>query len=186
MRMTTGLLRMLSRIIERLSASVFWSMASSPANGPSATVTFSPAEDKGFQSLWSIEHDVPKISRALFSRHFEHIYWKPAVESMLNFMSGQRAEPELADILAIDADNFISISKGRSAQLYSTLSKGVHWEFFTSALLFDEITVKSAIRDTYVLISHLGLVSHFIPTAYASLDPNDAVDTYILFRKLVP
>ncbi len=143
-------------------------------------------EDKGSQSLWSIEHDVPKISRALFSRHFEHIYWKPAVESMLNFMSGQRAEPELADILAIDADNFISISKGRSAQLYSTLSKGVHWEFFTSALLFDEITVKSAIRDTCVLISHLGLVSHFIPTAYASLDPNDAVDTYILFRKLVP
>jgi hypothetical protein len=142
-------------------------------------------EDKAAQ-LWSIDNDVPKINRALFSRHFEHIYWKPAVESMLDFVSKHPIEPLLADVLAIDADNYIGQTKGRSAQLYSTLSKGVHWEFFTSALLFDEPTVRAAIRDTCLLVAQLGLTSHFIPTAYASLDPAKAVDEYIAFRKLVP
>jgi hypothetical protein len=92
----------------------------------------------------------------------------------------------LADVLAIDADSYIGETKGRSAQLYSTLSKGVHWEFFTSALLFDESTVKTAIRDTCLLVAQLGLTSHFVPTAYASLEPAEAVDEYISFRKVVP
>jgi hypothetical protein len=143
-------------------------------------------EDKAAQALWNIDHDVPKISRALFSKHFEHIYWKPAVEVMLDFVSPRSGDPALADVLSIDADVYIGESKGRSAQLYSTLSKGVHWEFFTSALLFDESTVKTAIRDTCLLVAHLGLISHFIPTAYASLDLARAVDEYIEFRRLVP
>lgn len=143
-------------------------------------------DDKSAQPLWNIEHDVPKISRALFSRHFEHVYWKPAVESMLDFVSRRATDPALADILSSDAETYIGETKGRSMQLYSTLSKGVHWEFFTSALLFDESTVKAAIRDTCLLVGHLGLTSHFIPTAYASLDPAKAVDEYIALRKLVP
>lgn len=143
-------------------------------------------DDKATQALWSIDHDVPKISRALFSKHFEHVYWKPAVEAMLDHVSTRSSEPALAEILSIDADTYIGESKGRSIQLYSTLSKGVHWEFFTSALLFDEPTVNAAIRDTCLLVAHLGLVSHFIPTSYASLDFASAVDMYIEFRKLVP
>ena len=142
-------------------------------------------EDKSNQ-LWNIDNDVPKISRALFSRHFEHVYWKPAIESMLDFVSKPPVDTLLADVLAIDADSYIGQTKGRGAQLYSTLSKGVHWEFFTSALVFDESTVKTAIRDTCLLVAHLGLASHFIPTAYASLEPAKAVDEYLAFRKLVP
>ena len=105
---------------------------------------------------------------------------------MLDFISTLPQDPTLKDILAIDADTYIDENKGRSVQLYSTLSKGVHWEFFTSELLFDETTVKGVIRDTCLLISNLGLTSHFIPTAYASLEPNKAVEEYINFRKLVP
>ena len=70
--------------------------------------------------------------------------------------------------------------------LYSTLSKGVHWEFFTSALVFDDATVKAAIRDTCLLIGRLGLTSHFIPTAYASLSPLEAVEKYVSFRRELP
>ena len=143
-------------------------------------------EDKAAQALWNIDHDVPKISRALFSRHLEHIYWRPAVDIMLDFVSTNSSDPALADLLSIDAETYISETRGRSAQLYSTLSKGVHWEFFTSALLFDEVTVKTAIRDTLVLVSGLGLTSHFVPTAYAALQPEVALDHYISIRKLVP
>ncbi|MDP1978710.1 hypothetical protein [Undibacterium sp.] len=143
-------------------------------------------DDKPTQALWSPDHDLPKISRALFSKYLEHIYWKPAVERMLDFVSTIPAEPTLAEVLLIDAEVYIGETRGKSAQLYSTLSKAVHWEFFTSALLFDELTVKTSIRETFLLVSKLGLISHFVPTAYASLKPDEAVEHYISFRKLVP
>lgn len=133
--------------------------------------------------LWSVEHDLPKISRALFSKHSDHIYWKPGVERMLDFVSSYPLDPVANEILALDAETYVDEKRGRGIQLYSTLSKGVHWEFFTSGLVFDESTVKTAIRETCLLIAQLGLVSHFIPTAYASLSPDAAVDTYVSFRK---
>jgi len=142
-------------------------------------------DERAAQALWSLDTELPRISRALFSKHIDHIYWKPAVESMLDFVSNN-SEPLLGDVRLIDADSYIDSAKGRSQQLYSSLSKAVHWEFFTTALVFDEATVKSLIRDTFILVGHLGLVSHFIPTAYAPLQPTDAVDCYISIRKAIP
>lgn len=143
-------------------------------------------EDKHGGALWSADHDLPKISRALFSKHFDHVFWKPALARLLDHVSTLATDPLLADVLNIDPDRFIDETKGRSAQLYSTLSKGVHWEFFTSAILFDEVTVKSAIRDAILLVAHLGLASHFVHTAYASLGPDVAVDSYKAIRRLIP
>jgi hypothetical protein len=142
-------------------------------------------EDKPSPNIWSLDHDVSKITRALYSRHFEHVFWRPAVNKMLDFVSNV-SDPALSEIFALDAENYINEAKGRSLQLYATLSKGVHWEFFTSVLVFDEPTVKTAIRDTCLLVGHLGLTSHFIPTAYASLSPNDALNSYLLFRRELP
>ena len=105
---------------------------------------------------------------------------------MLDFASSYEPEIGVAEILALDADTYMRTIMGRSLQLYSTLSKGVHWEFFTSTLVFDETTVKSAMRDTCLLVSQLGLASHFIPTAYVSLPPPAAFDTYLSFRRGIP
>ncbi|WP_143136600.1 hypothetical protein [Burkholderia ubonensis] len=143
-------------------------------------------DEKSNQALWSIDHDLPKISRALFSKHFDHIFWKPGLNRMLDYVSTLETDPLLADVNNIDPDRFIDEIKGRSAQLYSILSKGVHWEFFTSALLFDEATVKNSIRETFMLVANLGLVSHFVHTAYASLRPDEAISCYKAIRRLVP
>lgn len=143
-------------------------------------------DEKAAQILWNLESESTKISRALFSKHIEHIYWKPAVEGMLDFASKYSSDQALVDILKMDADTYISETKGRSTRLYSTLSKGVHWEFFNSALVLDEVTTKSIIHETCLLVAHLGLASHFIPTAYASLQPEQAIDHYIEFRKHIP
>lgn len=143
-------------------------------------------DDKQSNALWNADHDLPKISRALLSKHFDHIFWKPALTRLLDHISKLDSDPLLADILNLDPEHFIDETKGRGAQLYSTLSKGVHWEFFTSALLFDEITVKNSIREALLLVTHLGLASHFVHTAYASLDPDSAVDTYKAIRRIVP
>ena len=143
-------------------------------------------EDKNSNVLWSADQDLPRISRALFSKHFDHVFWKPALARLLDHVSTLAPDRLLADVLNIDPDRFIDETKGRSAQLYSTLSKGVHWEFFTSTLIFDDVTVKNSIRDAVLLVAHLGLASHFVHTAYASLDPGAAVDCYKAIRRIVP
>jgi hypothetical protein len=141
--------------------------------------------DKALQQLWSIDHDIPKLSRALFSQHSDHMYWKPAFESLLDFISSQDLPPELSDIVAIDPNKYTESVKGLGQQLYSTLSKGVHWEFFTSSIMFDEATVKTVIRDSCLLVANVGLTSHFIPTAYSRLSPADAVSAYVAFRRTI-
>lgn len=87
-------------------------------------------DDKANAGLWNIDHDAPKISRALFSKHSEHIYWKPAIMQMVNFLSGHEGHVHLSDVIGLDPDNYVSMAKGLSLQLYSAFSKGVHWEFF--------------------------------------------------------
>jgi len=137
-------------------------------------------------SLWSPDSDMLKISRALFSHHVNHIFWKPAVNGMVDFVSTTSANTITSEILNSDSETFIDEIRGRSSQLYSTLSKGVHWEFFSSALVLGESTVKEAIRDTCLLLAILGFASHFIPTAYARLSPAEALEAYLSFRKDVP
>lgn len=142
--------------------------------------------DSDNHDMWSLNHDLQKISRALFSKYADHIFWQPAINRMLDFVAGQPLNHQFPDLMAIDPENFISTVRGRATQLYSTLSKGVHWEFFSSALIFDEPTIKNLIRETCVLLAHLGLISHFVPTAYASLAPARALKHYNNFRKVMP
>ena len=143
-------------------------------------------DDKQANHLWHADNDLPKISRALFSKHFDHVFWKQGLADLLDYTSALPPDPLLSDVLAIDPERFLEESKGRSAQLYSTLSKGVHWEFFTSALIFDEMTVKNSIRETILLVTHLGLASHFVHTAYACVDSSAAIDAYKAIRKSIP
>lgn len=138
-------------------------------------------DEKAATSLWSLENDLSKISRALFSKHCDHIYWRAAASAMIDFVATQPSNPAWGGLLDIDPDTFLGKACGQSRQLYSTLSKGVHWEFFSSALLFDEVTVKSAIRDTLVLVARLGLISHFVPTAHANLQASEAANFYAAF-----
>jgi len=92
---------------------------------------------------------------------------------------------EYFNVTVVEPSNFIPIVKGKAATLYSTLSKGVHWELFVSSLLMDEVTVKDAIRNTYALVADLALVSHFIPTAYRRLNADAAVEMYKEMRKVI-
>lgn len=158
---------------KRVKSSFSWSGDVIPEHGQS-------------NQLWRTDQDSTKISRALFSMHSDHVYWRPAVTKMLDFIGSRVREPELSEITKIDVETYTNETVGRSSQLYSTLSKGVHWEFFTSVLVFDEFTVKSAIRDTCLLVGKLGLISHFVPTAFASLEPNEALESYINFRRRIP
>jgi hypothetical protein len=145
-----------------------------------------PSNDKANDALWNTDYEIAKISRALFSRHVDHVYWKPAVGKLLDFTSTYGSDVALAEILTTDIEKYIPSVRGKSLQLYSTLSKGVHWEFYTTTLVFDETTVTTAVRETLLLLSQLALTSHFIPTAYACLSSKDALDVYLAVRKEIP
>lgn len=142
-----------------------------------------PDEKQG--AMWSADFDSTKITRSLFSRYADHMFWRPAVNLMLDSL-GTMSEPLLDDLKQLDAETFIDETKGRCMQLYSSLSKGVHWEFFTSALQYDELTVRNGLRDALLAVANLALVSHYVPTAFSSLDPEDAILAYVEVRKEVP
>ncbi len=137
--------------------------------------------DKQPTNLWSSEHDISKVSRALFSTYAEHAYWKPSIELALDAINSAN-EAGFSDILSLDPENYIPETRGRSISLYSKLSKGVHWEFFSSSVVLDEGTIKDAVRDTLLTLSAMGLISHFIPTAYRKLNNTDAMAAYLEFR----
>ncbi|TPL20955.1 hypothetical protein FJ945_19615 [Mesorhizobium sp. B2-4-9] len=141
------------------------------------------ADEKPGRDLWNSDHDLARISRALFSAYVDHVYWKPAVEKALDYLADHGANETLKELQNIDPETFAPSTKGKCAALYSKLSKGVHWDFFVSSVVMDEGTLKDAIRDCFVHVGNMGFVSHFVPTAYRSLDPTEALVTYDEFRK---
>jgi hypothetical protein len=139
------------------------------------------AVDPPPQRLWSSEHDLSKISRALFSSYVDHVYWRPALEAALDYLADHPGEGA-TELLHLDPSIFTSATKGKCATLYSTLSKGVHWDFFVSSVVMDEGTLKDAIRECFIQVSNMAFVSHFVPTAYRSLEQREALTTYVEFR----
>jgi hypothetical protein len=139
-------------------------------------------EDRPSGDLWSGDQDPPKISRALLSPYSDHLFWKPGLERALNHID-ENGHLALAEIKGRDPDRFVVRTKGQMQSLYSTLSKGVHWEFFTSGIIMDEVTLKEGIKDAFSLIGGLALVSHFIPTAVGCLPADEAVNTYISLKE---
>ena len=138
-------------------------------------------DDKGPQEMWGAEHDAAKVSRALFSQYADHVYWQPAHGATLDFLASGNMEI-FKNITEIEPEKFVGYTRGRCAALYSTLSKGVHWDFFVSSIVLDEGTVKDAIRETLLILGGVGLISHFVPTAFRTLDHTAAVEAYTNFR----
>ncbi len=124
--------------------------------------------------------EVQKISRALFSSNNDHIHWRPAVSAALDYAASMRADAAIASILLTDADRFVSECKGKGNMLYSQLSKGVHWEFFSRiSVTFDEQTVRQLMQDAIMWVSKIALISHFIPTAQCRLTASEAFQSYL-------
>ncbi|GJD47235.1 hypothetical protein AFCDBAGC_5127 [Methylobacterium cerastii] len=140
------------------------------------------SEDKPTKDLWSADHDIAKISRALFSPHVDHVYWRPATEAALDYLAAYTGEGDLTELKKADPEAFIGKTKGRCAAIYSTLSKGVHWEFFTSAVTMDEGTLKDTLRDCLLQVGTLGFFSHFVSTSYRALEKDVALAAYLEFR----
>ena len=140
------------------------------------------SEEKPLAPLWSSDHDISKISRALFSPHVDAVHWQPAFNAAIDYVDGESLAG-FDDLKTFDSNSFIPTIKGGCGPLYSKLSKGVHRDFFVSSAMMDEGTLKDAITDCMTFVSNLSFVSHFIPTSYRSLDKAHAVNDYLAFRE---
>jgi len=143
-----------------------------------------PDKPLGRGRIWSSDVDIAKISRSLFSEHFDHLIWRPAYSELLDQIQSSGREG-FEELVSIEPEAFVSRLKGELGRLYSRLSKGVHWDFFNSAIEYDESSIKANLQDLFTLVSILGLTSHFIPTAYSSLTPDEAFDIYDQMRSHV-
>lgn len=145
-----------------------------------------PDKEKEKDDIWSEATDTSKISRALLSPYLDHLHWRPAALAALDHAVKSNSNRHIAAFLLIDADHFVLESKGRGAAIYSRLSKGVHWEFFTgNAVILDKETVKDLVRDAIGWTAKLAFVSHFVQTAHGCLSADDAVSAYIKVMELV-
>lgn len=142
-------------------------------------------EEKPSQEIWSVDYDLQKISRSLLSKYSDTIFWIPAVNRMLDYIDDLNLTEEYEDLVQFDAGNFISEIKGKATRLYSELSKGVHWEFFSYTLTLDLTTVQVNIKEVIEIIAKISLVSHFIPTSYASLPARDAMIEYKRIKEVI-
>lgn len=140
------------------------------------------SEQKPPPSLWDCDYDLSKVSRALFSPHVEVVYWKRAFNAAIDYVNTEDLSG-FEELKGLDSESFIPSVKGRCGPLYSSLSKGVHWDFFVSSVMMDEGTLKDAIRDCLTVVSNLAFVSHFIPSSYSSLDKAQAASNYLTFRE---
>jgi len=72
--------------------------------------------------------------------------------------------------------------KGRLAQLYSTLSKGVHAEYLLDdRAAFDKTAIEQHMQDSYMLVLLLATATHISPLFLRSLPPDDALR---MFKKI--
>ncbi|MCQ4161010.1 hypothetical protein NON00_13880 [Roseomonas sp. GC11] len=141
-----------------------------------------PIDEKSTTALWNIEHDSSKISRALFSQYSNHMYWKNAMAKSLDYVSKKPASAIKSEFSLLDPETFMVQYKGTCQGLYSSLSKGVHWEFFTTAMVYDDNTVTDLIKSTAKIVSQFGFISNFISTSISSCSPDEAWEIYCDFR----
>jgi hypothetical protein len=69
------------------------------------------ADEKPPKDLWSSEHELAKISRALFSAHADHVYWKPAVGAALDYLAERDGSDSLRELQVMDPETFTSSTK---------------------------------------------------------------------------
>ena len=127
--------------------------------------------------LWGGAHGVDKVSRALLSDYSDHMFWRDSFTSTLDFIDDDD-DTALNFIKSLESITFVHRIRSHFSRLYSSLSKGVHWEFFVHSVEMDENTLRDLISDTIKYVSTLALVSHFSETFYGTMDRSAALEMY--------
>jgi hypothetical protein len=123
------------------------------------------------EKLWTEKEISNKDSTSpLLSDYMWHIHWMPAFKSLLDDTEDDNYET-LIQLKNIPIEGICQNLRREAEEVYSSLSKGIHQEFIIPHhVAYDSSTVMDLLQRTIKLITKLALISHYIPTAIASID----------------
>ncbi|QTA88540.1 hypothetical protein [Desulfonema magnum] len=139
--------------------------------------------EKVKDGLWK-DKNIVKPTRALLGDYYEHIFWKNAIEKLLDNVPTGRGGEWLARIRNIGSEGFCSNIRRELRRLYSTLSKGIHHEFVISTeSIFDRSTISNLIQDSFYIIASLGLAINSVSHIPFRISFEKSLDYYENFQK---
>ena len=128
---------------------------------------------------WSVEQKPDGMTRALLGDYYEHILWQQAFEQLLDRVPQSRGGEWMRKLRRQKPEGFIPEMRKRAAEIYSTLSKGVHHEFVISPeRTLGQDTILVSMNETIELVANLALTANMIRHLPFILEEKDAVGCY--------
>lgn len=139
-----------------------------------------PTEKPPQSSVWDSANLKKGTERSLLGWHVSEIAFVGGLRWLTDVES---AESVWLRELSSQENPFDWI-RGRLAQLYSTLSKGVHAEYLLDDLTaFDQDTIELHLRDCYMLVLLLATATHANPLFLRSISRDQAISSFRWFEK---
>ena len=135
--------------------------------------------EKEPEKLWEGDRSMSKVARSLLGNTYGDIFWKPAFNETLDAITDTHSGPWITEIQGIEPDSFVVRTRTDCDRTYSTLSKGIHYEFIIPpGAIYDKTSVIVFVKDAIRLASRLALLSHATSTCQGKLALADALQSF--------
>jgi len=136
--------------------------------------------------LWSQECLSKMLHRSMLDGHLADYLFVSAHETVITHIADAiSSAPQLCDwiisLMKIEkGENVLSTLRKRASESYSTLSKGIHFEFFRGRTTIPEKEeLCLAIRSAVSVLSTVGLYSHFSDISLQKIPCEAAVESFL-------
>lgn len=145
------------------------------------------AASKPKTNLWSPENKLVDYDRALFSNYNGELFWKPAFLKAMDFIQAQGNSSDwLNQFKNMDENEFFERTKTDISKLYSSFSKGIHYEFLVNVdSIFDTTTMQSIVNKMFQIFAEISMVSHFIGLMSGSMEYISCINNFIQIEEMI-
>lgn len=127
------------------------------------------------KDMWTATVDPKDVSRALFGDYYDELVWRPAFSNLADAAPLNGDSRWLSELLLVSPDSFCARKREAVGQLFSHLSKAVHFEAVTPAISIDAVTAIELVQRVIREVAEAALVSHFVPHAFSCYGFDEAI-----------
>lgn len=134
------------------------------------------------KNLWSDSQRPGQMTRALLGDYLDHLVWREAFDAVTpDFKTGTLCK-DLANLTSI---GLVPALRGRSSRLYSTFSKGIHYEhYLPSTAQFDASTLTQTVGELVATLAQSGVVLSHCEWALLRPSPDDLREWFDTIKDL--
>ncbi len=145
------------------------------------------ASNKPKTNLWNPENKLVDYDRALFSNYNGELFWKPAFLKTIDYIETQQNTSDwLNEFITMDENEFFERTKTDISKLYSSFSKGVHYEFLVNVdSIFDAATMQSLVNRMFQIFAEIAMVSHFNNLMSGSMEHILCINNFMQFEEMI-